>query len=422
VAGAFVRRVSLLCFWTAAVSLSLAVSAWAFEPDPFKAQPIPTNETLSSSLSREDIFAVEEPVSFFKFIAERTQIGLGYDAVFDDNILLEDNLKRDDIIQTIEGVLTFHDPRGSILYGAQYEVNAFRYTRSNVSAVNHDLVAYFDLDPGGRTRFRTDYTLTATNSLTFGTVGVDILRTGTDFQRTVEHAGTAHVRYELTKTNHLSAGVLYSVFDDQTVNDASTDRQHFRSTLDLNHELTPTWTLFTGTAFETISVPGDKMKNDNAYGGRLGARYDLNPSERLDATFELQRPQFKDKERDTDLNFAGTWTHLISRRTKMILGVSDARKTSFASGRSQFRSRVPNLSIDHALTPRVTATFKTSYEKQRSTVSGDSTPVYRQYNLRGALKWQVREQLYLTLEYSNTRSKSRDITSRIASFGVEGSF
>lgn len=402
-----------------------ALPGWAFAPDPFQSEPVATNEPPPPLISREDVFSAEEPTSFLKFLAGRTQLGLGYDAVFDDNVFLKDNDDKDDIIQTVEGILIFNDPRGSILYGAQYEVNAFRYIRQNANAVNHDLVAYFDLDPGGRTRFRADYNLDVNNGLTFGTVGVDILRTGADFQRTVEHKGSLQIKYTLSQRNSLSTAVSYLAFDDQTANDASTDRQKLRSTLDFNHELTPIWTVFTGTAFEKISVPGDKLKNDDTYAGRLGTRYDLGPSEKLDVTFELRRPKFKEKERETDPSFTGSWTHLINPRATLTAGYTDKRVTSFATGRSQFRSRIPQVSVAYLLTPRVTTTLSGSYEKQKSGSSDSASGtalVHRQHNLRAGLKWQVREQMFLTLDYSNTRSKSRDITSRIFSFGVETSF
>lgn len=416
------RMIALtLAGWAA---VSIPGLAWAFTPDPFRSEPPPSNDILPPpSISPEDIYAQQEHIPFYKYIAERTQLGLGYDAVFDDNILLHDNDKLDDIIQTLEGAVIFNDPRGSILYGAQYEVNAFRYIRNDANAIDHDLVSYFDLDPGGRTRFRADYSMNVNNSLTFGTVGIDLLRTGTDFQRTVTHEGKLGLRYALTKTNALKTFVLYNTFDDQATNDASTDRQTLRAGLDMEHALTPTWTLFGGTTFEKITVPGDGLKDNDAYGGRFGVRHELSPSEKLDGALEVDRPQFRGQERGTDINYSGSWTHLINPRTDLKLSYANDRTTSFVSGRSQFRSRTPSLGLSYELTPRIKTNFRASYEKQVSEASGTSpAQEQRQYNLRGGLIFQVREQMHLTLEYSNTRSKSRDITSHIFSFGVEASF
>lgn len=397
--------------------LGVSSTAWGFDADPYKPITAPANELATPQITAADIFKKGEPESLFKFFAERTQIGLGYDLVYSDNILLEDNLKRDDYIQTVESVILFADPRGSILYGAQYEVNAFRYTKSDANAIDHDLVTFFDLDPGGRTKLRTTYTLEVKNGLTFGNFDEDLLRRGTDFQQTVEHEWNGRLHYALTLQNALTGGVSWTLFDDQTANDAGTDRKTLKGTLDFEHALTPTWTLFGGGLFEDIQVPGDVSKNDNAYGARLGVRHEVRLTERLDATLEIKRPQFEGQERDTDVNFSGFWEHLLNPRTKFKLGYSDTRKTSFVTGRTQFRSRSPSLVVTYDLTPRTVLNVSGRFEKQKAT-----DELQKQYNLRAGLKWQVREQAHVTLEYSNTRSTTRDITSHIASLGVEVSF
>ena len=402
-----------------AMLLLTACNAWAFDSDPYKTKapkidPLELPES-KLNLSREDVYRQQgEPQSLFKYIAQQTQFNFVYEAVYNDNIFLQDNLKKDDYIQTLNGTVIFADPRGSILYGIQYVAEGVRYTRQNANALNHDLLALIDLDPGGRTRFRTNYTMSIQNSLTFGAFDVDIFRVSSDFQRSMQHKWDTRLQYELSKANSLSWQTSYSIFDDQVTHDASTDRRSFNSTLDLERAVAPTWTLFSGLSYGRVEVPGDVLKNNWGYGARLGTRHEVSQTERLAATLETVRFKFKGEELDTAVNFSSAWDHQINPRTKAILSYSNGQATSFLAGQSRFRSQGPLLIVTYELTPLLTWNAGGRYQKQTGGVARQE-----QYNWGTSLMWQIREPMRAKLSYSNTRSTSRDITDHVVSVSAE---
>ena len=403
-----------------------STAALSYEGAPFEQeQPLISTGELPSEVKASEALPIaqQEPESWKDFLQERTQIGVGFDGTYDSNPFLQDNNRQEDYINTLEGKLLFTDPRGALLYGSQWEVNAFRYMHKNKNAINHEVVSFIDYDPGGRIQYHLIHTFDLRNSLTFGSPGVDILRTSGDFQRFVENEVAGRIRYALTEDDALISETSYSAFDDQTVNDASTDRKIFKTTLDLGHRVTRTWTVSAGTFYSNRTVPGDKLKNLESYGGRLGARYELSRSETLSALLEVERSQLKEEEWNTDPNYDLFWEHAINPRTQFTLGFKDTQITSFASGRTKFRSKVPNFTLAYQLTPLITLTFNGLYEKQKSSSQGAlPAETHHLYDLGFQVFWKIREQAAITLDFSNRRSKTRDYTSRVVTLGYEANF
>ena len=401
---------------------------WGSEAEPLKQEAplISTNELPSEAkASTAAPLTKESSENFFQFLSQRTQIGYGWEGEYNNNIFLQDGNRQDDYIQTLEGVLFYNDPRGALLYGCQWEVNAFRYMKHNRNAINHDVVSYVDFDPGGRFQLHFTHTLLAENRLVFGAPGIDLVRRSPDFQRTVEHRFEPRVRYALNEDDALIGKVAYSLFDDQTTNDASTDRRTLKSTLDWNHNLSRTWSIYAGTLWEDRDVPGDKLKSSTSFGGRLGGRYDLTPTEAFKGLVELAHPEFKDQKPTTDLNYSIAWAHTLGPRTDFELTLTDGQQTSFISGRTNFRSRVPTYSINYALTPLVTVNLNGLYENQKASStngSGNSGAINRLWDLGLGIKWQVRDQVRINLFYHHKRSTTEDYTSRILHLQLEGTF
>ncbi len=402
-----------------------------------ESRPIPTREVPLFSTDELPFKPLDEeekpqPLSphrggtFWEFLSERTQIGYGTDQVFNDNILLQDNRRREDLISTIEGVLAFYDPRGALLYGSQWEVNAFRYMKSNANAINHDVVSFVDWDPGGRYQLHFTHVVQSTNDLVFGAPGIDLLRRSTDFQKSVVHTFEPRLKFYVNEDDTIVAKGSYSLFDDQTKDDAASDRDVFKFTLDWDHAVTRTWNVYGGSVYRDEYVPGDKLKNVTALGGRLGTRYQLTQNESFEFLMEVDRPKTRRKEPNTDLNYSMAWSHLLGPRASFKLGLTDARRTSFVAGRSEFRSRSPNLQFNYELTPLVKPYMSGLFEKQKSSSDGGGTggggEVHKLWQVEGGFKWQVREQLSVTFSYSHKRSATRDFTNRILSFGFEGTF
>ncbi len=434
----FIRTLPLLLLCLAI----LPEAARALEVDPFAEQkPLLSREKSSTPGKKEEqpsqpegppiepeSVSLEKPDTLWDFFAKRTQIGYGFESLYNDNITLRDNHRQEDLIGTLDSVVLFTDPRGSFLYGSQYEVNAFRYMYLNRNAINHDLVAFADFDPGGRYSLRANYYLSVRNALTLGNPGLDVFITSSDFQRSAEHKGEAQLKYLLNETFSLASNISYSVFDLQKTIDSSIDRHTLETTLDLSREMNPVWAVFVGGGYRNLSVPGDKLKNTNSFTGRLGTQYNAGPNEKLSAIFELEFPRIKKQERSTDLNFSGGWTHLLNPRTILKLGYVDTRRTSFVSGRTEFRSKVPSGAISYQLTPLITLDFSGQLERQRSdksAVTGGTAPSsvsHRLYACKAAVAWQVREQARILLAYSHKRSTTRDFTERTVYLDFEAAF
>lgn len=380
--------------------------------------------------------AGEEPESLYDFFRSRTKISLGFDEEYRDNLLLEDNRKREEYISTIEGLIFFADPRGDLLYGLHEEANAFRYHRSDNNAIDHDFLVFFDFDPGGRVQFRTEYLLQTHHSLLFGPekdptdpLRRDILRRSSDFQESVETAWSSRFRYALNEVNTFVPQLNYTILDDKTVEDANTDRETLTLNVDMDHNLTDTWVLFGGYTFKNVSLPKNELRNSKSNGGRIGLRHPLSETEDFEVVFTGQQTAFEDGADNVDFGFEGTWKHLWGPRTQMDLTYADSQGTSYTAQRRRFRGRSLSLEVAYELTPLVSLTGSVGHTLQ---TSGSADAVGSAANLHSeqrkslglglGLAWQLGEQIRFAAGYSRSRLYSRDTTDNRATFGVETTF
>lgn len=368
----------------------------------------------------------EESESLLDYFKQRLDFGVGYDVIFTDNFNTDvDSRKEDDLISVAEAFLFFADPRGALLYGLRHEMNAYRYHRHDVNALDHDFRGFADYDPGGRIQFHLDYDYTVNNVLTLGSGDIDILRRGTDFNRIDTHRWSLKTKYALNETNDLVHLISYHVIDDLSANDAETDRRTFSTALDLNHDLTPTWAAIVGYQFDDLFLPGSKSKNSETHGVRLGLRYERTEANELDLLLRVGGVEFKDGTTDTNIGFEGKWEWSLGPRTSVLLSYSDQEQTSFSAGRLRFRSQSPALTLSYDLTPLVTWNFRAGLSKQTSDSSDAqagatvSEETNEQYDLKTGLEWQVRDNVAITLEYLFSRSKTRDVTKHTGQLGVE---
>ena len=392
--------------------------SWGYERSVIKPTP---KEIETEKLPR----TAEEPESFWDFLKERTHVGYGIEEIYNDNLFLQDNNKRYELISTLEGEIFFADPRGAVLYGVDWEVNARHYHRNEKNGVDHDVNAFFDLDPGGRYRFRQDYRLDVNNSLTFGTEEIDFIRRSTDIHRSVKHTWTSKLQYALNETNSLVPQFVYSIFDDQVIDDADLDYRELKGIVDADHDLKPDWVVFTGYEFDKLDIPGDKVKSSMAHEARLGTRYELTDLAKLELLFKLVWREFHDKTRSTDPSFKGHWKYQAGPRTIFNLSYTDGNESSLAAGKRQFHSSSPAGDIVYELTPLTKLTLKANYEKQRTSAqdfleeSSATATRSSRYNLAAEILWQIREHVHAELSYGFSRSKTSDQTDRIFRFVFE---
>ncbi len=246
----------------------------------------------------------------------------------------------------------------------------------------------------------------------------------------VEHIGLASFRYALNETNALIASTQFSVFDDQAVEDANSDRKRLRAILDMDHDLTPTWILFGGYGFQDTAITGEKTKSSQVHSARLGVRHDLGEpeKERLEATLLLQRSEFHVGTTATDLGFTGSWTHELGPRTRFKLSYADTHDTSFSAGRLRYRDQAPTFEIFYQLTPLLDLKGSATYSKQTSSSkdviigSSGTSETNKLCNLLAELKWQIREQTRAWLGYTYGRSTTRDYTYHEVELKLETTF
>ncbi len=260
-----------------------------------------------------------------------------------------------------------------------------------------------------------NYWLDVDNTLVFGPEKVDVIRRGTDFQRIVSHEFNARVTYALNETNALVPQLNYELIDHQIRDDATQDRRLFKAVVDLDHDLKPGWVLFGGYEYDDTFIPGSKLRNSKAHGIRAGTRYELTHLVNLIALLELERVEEKSGKETKGVNFKGDWSYQAGPRTKLTLGYVTERKTSFAEGRTLFRTTRPSAGILYELSPLIDIKAGARYEKQDS----EKIKISRLYGFSAGAQWNFREKSYFTVDYGFSRSKTHDYTNHVWMFGVE---
>ncbi len=391
------------------------------------------DETLPEAPTREEValqvYADEEPESWTEFFKHRIKVGAGFDEEYNDNILLQDNKKQDEWTSTVEALLLFNDPRGSLLYGTSYEVNAFRLHRSDNNAVDHDFLVYVDYDPGGRLQLHGEYALATQHYLLFGDEEIDVLRRSSSFQEMLITTWRGKAQYALNSTNALVQQLTHSFMDDHTSSDENSDRKTLNFIADMDHDLTPTWVLFGGYIFEDSSLPKNPLKDSQSHGGRLGVRHSLTEIQDLTLTFTVQQVEFAEGSSSTNMGFTGKWMYELGPRTQLILKYNDGYGTSFSGARRQFRGRSPAANLKYELTPLIDLTASASYGLQASgsqEVKAGEEPIHaesqKRYGVGLGLDWRITENGSISFSYGYGRSPSRDTTSSRAAVGFETSF
>jgi len=395
-------------------------NAWGFERTPY-------GQTKSEIDIAKIPRTAEEPETFWDFLKDRTRIGYGFEETYNSNLFLQDNNKQNEYISTLESEIFFADPRGALLYGLDWEVNAFHYHQTNVSAINQDVGAFFDYDPGGRYKFGVDYKLTVRNDLLFTPDQGDIIRRHLDgkFERTVSHHVNSKLNYALNETDSLTPQVDYDYSDLQINDDSGADRRVFKAIIDLDHDFKPGWTVFVGSEHQDIMIPGNKLKNDSVYAARLGTDYELTGVTDLKFLFKVERHEFQDGQSQTNASYSFGWNYRPGPRTTVDFTFEDKRVASFAQNRRQFRSIAPSGSLAYDLTPLTKLTLSSGYTRQTSTTEdllpgsfgGNIKSTF--YNIGPHIQWQIREKSKIVLYYSFSRSKTNDYTDHLIGFQLE---
>ena len=371
----------------------------------------------------------EESTSLLDFFKERTRFGYGVDAVYTNNFFLKDNNKQEEYIITPEVEVFFNDPRGSSIYGIDYEVNAHRYYFQRVAAIDQDLHAFLDVDPGGRYKFGLTYDFGVSNSFVFGRQpGVDVIQRSTTLRQNINHDVGGSFRYALNETNSLVLGGSYSLDKNVQPKDLLSDREILSLSADVDHDLLPEWVLFGGYAYAKTTIPSDKRKDSDANGIRIGLRHELSEISKLETALTVSQTTFGSGQKSTNPDFDGLWEYEVGPRTKLKFKYKDTHTASFLSDRLQFRSINPSCEVIYELTPLIQLTGKGSFERQlvkgadllAEVTQGQKSS--SRFGLGSILDWQVREKIHFKVNYQYVRAKTADYTTQTVIVQIHAEF
>jgi len=369
---------------------------------------------------------VEESEGLLQFFKKRLHFGVGANETYNSNLFLRDNQESGyDWISALGGQVLFADPRGSLIYGAGYGATGLRYHHLNANALDHDIRAFMDVDPGGRYQYQADYRLGIKNALVVIPEGTDLIRRSTKFQRTITHSWGTQMRYSINESNRLVPKIRYSLKDDQAKEDSETDQRLLEMILDIDRDIRPGWVLYGGYGFTDVIIPGNELKNSDSQGIRLGVRHELTELSDLDLLLKLEHREWKSQRQGNSISFEGKWSYQLNSRTKFLLSYVDDQVPSQTASFLQFRDIKPSVGISYEATPLTVLVAGASYEQQRSsgkdvvTGVGGTTVVSRLVSLGGGWRWQFREQTYVTLDYNYSRSRTADFTDHVVSIGVK---
>ena len=367
--------------------------------------------------------------SLFSYFKDRTQTAYGFEENYRDNLLSKDNNKQEEFISTLEGEIFFSDPRGSVLYGLDYEVNLRRYYFKRVQAADQDFHAFLDIDPGGRYKYGFRYDFTVDNSFTFGTrePGIDTIQRSTQLIRDHSHNFGASYRYALNDTNSLVPRATYSI--DRTIRPVTSkfaDRTVLTTSLDIDHDLKPDWILFGGYGFEDSRIPIDSRKDSQGHGIHAGLRYELSQITDLETEFSIIRREYKTGKSSAGPASRLTGKHLLNPRTTLKFNCASSSIPSYSSTSLEFHNMSLAGETTYELTPLVKVTLGGAYDratpKKDSSLGGttpQSTKASNRFSLKTAVEWDLRDNLHLSLYYTYTRAKESDFTTNNVVLQIE---
>jgi len=353
--------------------------------------------------------SVSEGISWVDYIRERLHVAFGYDLQVTDNLLLEEEDPFHELISTPEAEILFADPRGDLLYGAQYENNSTYYHRLATWGFSHDAKLFFDVTPKARYQYGATYRIDITESPTIaGEDFDDVRRNANELFRVVQHAGVVKFKYDLNPTNSLRPELSYVNRDDQTNVDAGQDRRTFAARVDWDHDLTPLWTIFGGYEYEDLNILHDKTKDTQTHSGRVGFKYKASELSKADFLMKIGQGSFGSGQSTDELEFAFNWDRQLSERTKMTVSYQDNKTASFLAGRETFRSYGPGIEMKHQLTPLISVNPKLSWRRhltEGSTTGASAADVEREfYRAKVEFEWKLADGTKMTAGYDFLRS------------------
>jgi len=396
------------------------------------AHPAQAEERVGTPIMPEHIEELprnaEPSASLFSYLKDRTRLAYGFEENYRDNLLAQDNNRQEEFMSTLEGEIFFSDPRGTLLYGTDYEFNARRYHHKNVEALDQDAHAFLDVDPGGRYKYGFRYDFYLNNSFTFGRESdVDVIQRFAQLRTDVRHSVSGSYRYALNDTNALVPSVSYKVYEVIRPSSANaTDRNTLTAKLDMDHDLSPALVFFGGYEFEDAVIPSDSRKDSQAHGIHVGLRHELSQISSLKSELSFVRREFNIGKTFSTPDFLLEWKYLLNPRTTLKFKYTDSNLPSYDSNLLEFRSSSFDGEAAYDLTPLIRTSFGGSYDRTKSTADSllpgapsTLTTASDRYGLRAAVEWDIIEKLHVSIYYRYSRATTADYTENNVTIQIE---
>ena len=95
--------------------------------------------------------------NLWDYMRERLSFSCGAAETYNDNLQLQDNNKSHEWVSSVNTGIKFDQLHGSLIYGVDWKVDAFRYHRRNKNAIDHHAHTFIDYDSQGRLKWDIQY-------------------------------------------------------------------------------------------------------------------------------------------------------------------------------------------------------------------------------------------------------------------------
>lgn len=397
-----------------AVLAALATPVTAQEPEeggtqgaewPLRAED-PRRDTGGALPTRE---------SWREFFRQRTRWGVGFDESYHHNLFATRGAsRREDFETTLEAQIAFADPRGDWLYGASYEVNAFRHHNVDQNGIHHEWRTYAHYTPLTRYRlalteeFRIDDRLIAEISQS------DEIRRFTNVTRSLHNQLGLSATYDLNQTNAAKLTYDWDVLDDQATDDANVDHWAHEIVLGVDHDLARRWTLFGGYVFEDLSFPRAPAKDSQRHGIELGSKYAVDPLTNAELTLDWTQRSIAAGDSSLEFDLKLEVTRLVSPRTRWALTIDRKNLPSVSGAAQAFETDSFSFALSHELTQTITARWAGRYEHVET-----KTKRSDRWGAGWDLAWRWRPNVSCTARYEYQLLSQSDIVTHDVTVGCE---
>jgi len=373
------------------------------------AQALPAASPAALVSSEEQAGGLRE------FFRQRTRWGIGFDEVYDQNIFLTRGASRqDDLATTLESQIAFADPRGNWLYGASYEVNAFRHHRLDHNGVDHEMRAYAHYTPIGRYRLVFSDEFRVDDRLVAETKQQDVIRRFANVTRQWTNQLGMEATYDVDRVTVGRLKYGWGWLSDDAPDSAQVDNFSNDLSLTLHRDLTRQWTIFCGYSFGDVAFPDAPAKDSTRHGGLCGVTYAMDPETTATFQADVTQRSVEDGQSSLELDLDVKFSRVLTPRTLWTAEFQRRNVPSAGSSAQIFESNLAAFHFSHTLSQKISVSWGGRYEHQdRQAKQTD------RWQAEAGFTWQIRPEVACAVQYGYQLFSQEDISGHTATFGIE---